>query len=119
MTQDFPTRRDVIIGSHPILGILEVPKAPMGVVIFAHGSGSGRHSSRNNYVAAALRQVGIATLLIDLLTTREEADRRNVFDVKLLATRLHEAADWALGTPMLSRCGSVISARALERRRPS
>jgi len=65
-----------------------------GIVLFAHGSGSSRLSPRNTYVADALEQSGFATLLFDLLTEDEAADRSNVFDIKLLAGRLSEAADW-------------------------
>lgn len=72
-----------------------LPENPKGLVIFAHGSGSGRLSPRNNYVAAALRKAGLATLLLDLLTPAEERDRRNVFDIPLLAGRLLLATDWA------------------------
>jgi putative phosphoribosyl transferase len=63
-------------------------------VLFAHGSGSGRLSPRNTYVAEVLRRTGLATLLFDLLTEEEAADRRNVFDVGLLAERLHGATEW-------------------------
>jgi putative phosphoribosyl transferase len=66
-----------------------------GLVLFAHGSGSGRFSPRNNYVAAALRSAGLATLLFDLLTEGEAADRSNVFDIDLLAERLALATSWA------------------------
>jgi predicted phosphoribosyltransferase/dienelactone hydrolase len=72
------------------------------LVVFAHGSGSGRFSPRNNYVARRLEAAGFAALLLDLLTTDEEADRRNVFDIELLASRLIEATQWAHGTPELS-----------------
>jgi putative phosphoribosyl transferase len=67
---------------------LEIPDRPVGVVLFAHGSGSSRLSPRNVYVARMLRLSGIGTLLFDLLTEREARDRENVFDVKLLAARL-------------------------------
>ena len=90
--QDRPP--EVRIDPPGLYGLLGVPEAPKGVVIFAHGSGSGRHSPRNNHVAAALRQAGIATLLLDLLTPEEEQDRRNVFDIELLASRLIAATDW-------------------------
>ncbi|MFP5407025.1 MAG: dienelactone hydrolase family protein [Gammaproteobacteria bacterium] len=70
-----------------------------GLVIFAHGSGSGRLSPRNQHVAAALRQAGIATLLLDLLTPSEERDRANVFDIDLLAQRLAVATEWARTQP--------------------
>jgi dienelactone hydrolase len=64
------------------------------VVAFAHGSGSSRFSPRNNYVAEALQDAGLATLLFDLLTDDEAKDRANVFDIPLLAERLIMAADW-------------------------
>lgn len=79
------------VGSY---GFLDVPPHPRGVVIFAHGSGSGRFSPRNNYVAERLREAGVATLLLDLLTPEEERDRRNVFDIDLLASRLITATRW-------------------------
>ena len=92
--------RELRIGSAPSLAaILGVPQGAKGIVIFAHGSGSGRLSTRNNYVAARLREVGLATLLLDLLTPEEEQDRRNVFDISLLASRLKLAADWAADHP--------------------
>jgi putative phosphoribosyl transferase len=75
-------------------GLLGVPAQARGIVLFAHGSGSGRLSPRNQRVAAALREAGIATLLLDLLTDDEETDRANVFDIELLARRLGEATDW-------------------------
>jgi putative phosphoribosyl transferase len=78
-------------------GLLGVPDGSKGVVLFAHGSGSGRLSPRNNYVARALREDGIGTLLFDLLTEREADDRRNVFDIDLLAQRLHDATLWVRG----------------------
>lgn len=73
---------------------LGVPPGAKGIVLFAHGSGSGRTSPRNNYVAEELRRAGIATLLLDLLTRREEGDRRHVFNIELLAARLEAATDW-------------------------
>jgi putative phosphoribosyl transferase len=76
-------------------GDLRLPPAPSGLVIFAHGSGSSRLSPRNIQVAAALTAAGLATLLFDLLTDAEEADRRNVFDIPLLAGRLVAATGWA------------------------
>lgn len=78
-----------------LAGLLGIPDGAEGIVLFAHGSGSGRFSPRNNYVAAALREAGLATLLLDLLTPGEEQDRRNVFDIELLASRLRVATDWA------------------------
>lgn len=85
----------VEIGPQKLQGYLALPGDPKGLVIFAHGSGSGRMSPRNNYVAAALRKAGFATLLLDLLTPLEEKDRRNVFDIELLASRLSLATRWA------------------------
>ncbi len=91
-----PDCREVTIGTSPQLAaILGVPANAKGLVVFAHGSGSGRMSPRNNYVAAKLRKAGLATLLLDLLSPAEEADRRNVFDIDLLASRLWLAANWA------------------------
>ncbi len=75
-------------------GILDIPASARGIVLFAHGSGSSRLSPRNNYVAEALRQVGLATLLFDLLSDEEAADRAKVFDIRLLAERLRHATDW-------------------------
>lgn len=88
--------RRVHIGEAPALeAILGVPADAQGLVIFAHGSGSGRLSPRNNHVAAKLREAGIATLLLDLLTPAEELNRHNVFDIGLLAHRLRSAVAWA------------------------
>ena len=92
--------RELRIGTAPRLAaIIGIPGGARGIVIFAHGSGSGRLSPRNNYVAQRLREAGLATLLLDLLTPEEEADRRNVFDIALLASRLKVAADWASSQP--------------------
>jgi dienelactone hydrolase len=87
---------EVAIGPYELKGLLGVPAEAEGLVIFGHGSGSGRRSPRNNRVAAALRDAGLATLLLDLLTPAEERDRANVFDTALLATRLSSSTDWAL-----------------------
>ncbi|NPV09722.1 MAG: alpha/beta hydrolase [Anaerolineae bacterium] len=84
-------------------GELEVPEGAEGVVLFAHGSGSGRHSPRNQHVARELRAGGLATLLMDLLTREEEAvDMRTHhlrFDIELLAGRLVDATDWLRDNP--------------------
>lgn len=82
-------------GALRLSAFLGVPPNAKGLVIFAHGSGSGRLSPRNNYVAQRLREAGLATLLLDLLNSVEERDRRNVFDIELLASRLRLAVDWA------------------------
>ncbi|MFE4658616.1 MULTISPECIES: phosphoribosyltransferase family protein [Streptomyces] len=82
----------------PVLpGDLAVPDGAAGLVLFAHGSGSGRHSPRNRAVAAALNGAGLATLLFDLLTEAEATDRSRVFDTPLLAERLGRAAVWTAG----------------------
>ncbi|MBL0886939.1 phosphoribosyltransferase family protein [Myceligenerans indicum] len=73
-----------------LAGHLTIPETPVGIVVFAHGSGSSRHSPRNRYVAARLHEAGLGTLLFDLLTPHEELDRARVFDVELLARRLVE-----------------------------
>jgi putative phosphoribosyl transferase len=95
--------RDVIVmaGTVPLPGRLDVPAGARGVVVFAHGSGSGRTSPRNMFVAGALHVVGLGSLLFDLLTPEEEADRANVFDIGLLASRLSAATAWLRGQPSL------------------
>lgn len=80
-------------------GILGLPDGSHGVVVFAHGSGSGRFSPRNNFVARHLQQNGLATLLLDLLTPEEADDRRKVFDIDLLADRLLLTKAWLEGEP--------------------
>ncbi|WP_373319527.1 dienelactone hydrolase family protein [Rugosimonospora africana] len=76
-----------------------VPAGATGVVVFAHGSGSSRASPRNTFVARLLNDAGLGTLLLDLLTEGEEADRANVFDIDLLAERLGGAIEWLRGEP--------------------
>lgn len=80
-------------------GLLSVPTNAPGMVIFAHGSGSGRFSPRNNFVACHLQQEGLATLLLDLLTEEEADDRHKVFDIDLLADRLLLAKGWSEADP--------------------
>lgn len=87
--------REVRIPPIDLPGTLVVPRGSGALVIFAHGSGSSRLSPRNVAVAEALNRRGIATLLFDLLTPVEEADRANVFNIPLLAKRLCQAADWS------------------------
>jgi putative phosphoribosyl transferase len=90
-------RRELIrikANSAVLEGMLEIPQGAKGIALFAHGSGSSRHSSRNNYVAGVLRASGMGTLLFDLLTDEEAVDRRNVFDIDLLAERLVYATEW-------------------------
>lgn len=81
-------------GSVGLPGFLTRPEGGQGIVVFAHGSGSSRHSPRNRFVADALHGAGLGTLLFDLLTPVEERDRSNVFDIPLLGSRLAAAADW-------------------------
>jgi putative phosphoribosyl transferase len=86
-------------GEIALAGRLTVPPGVIGAVIFAHGSGSSRHSPRNRSVAAVLQQAGLATLLLDLLTPAEALDHSSVFDVPLLAARLGEASKWVTTVP--------------------
>jgi len=85
---------EIKTNNESIRGILEVPKNAKGIVIFSHGSGSGRLSPRNNFVAKVLQKAGIATLLVDLLTPKEELNRKNVFDIDLLTERLKLVTDF-------------------------
>lgn len=84
----------IAAGGRTIRGTLSLPQRDAGVVVFAHGSGSGRYSPRNQYVAQVLQQAGLATLLLDLLEEDEANDRSKVFDIALLADRLQAAASW-------------------------
>lgn len=77
-----------------LIGTLSLPQGASGIVLFAHGSGSGRFSPRNRYVAESLQRAGLGTLLIDLLSDDEAGDGRKVFDIELLAGRLMAAALW-------------------------
>ncbi len=79
----------------------ESPLDPLGTIVFAHGSGSSRMSPRNRYVAIELRRAGFATLLLDLLTEREDLDPDRRFDVGLLARRLAAAVEWARAEPSM------------------
>ncbi|MCL7744138.1 dienelactone hydrolase family protein [Guyparkeria hydrothermalis] len=83
-------------------GILGMPANPRGLVIFAHGSGSSRHSPRNHFVARQLREVGLATLLFDLLSEAEDRVYEKRFDIDLLAERLAQASAWAHADPELA-----------------
>lgn len=93
--------RDVKIAvDHVTLeGALSLPPQPRGMVIFAHGSGSSRHSPRNMLVARLLREAGLATLLFDLLTRSEDLNHENRFDIPLLARRLVATTRWFLALP--------------------
>jgi dienelactone hydrolase len=90
-------------GNATIEGSLVIPLGAKGIVLFAHGSGSGRFSPRNQYVAKVLNQAGIATLLIDLLTKQEEKEDLQTgqfrFDINLLAQRLIGATEWLRKNP--------------------
>src|SRR5688572_11181182 len=81
-------------GSRELHGILTVPTDAKGIVLFAHGSGSSRFSSRNQYVARELQETSLATLLFVLLDEAEAAHREKVFDIEVLAGRLRPAAAW-------------------------
>src|SRR5262249_45879946 len=97
--------RDVRIaaGDVKLEGELKVPAGAKGIVLFAHGSGSSRHSPRNQYVARVIRDAGVGTLLFDLLTSEEETvdvmTRHLRFDIGLLAKRLTDAAGWIGAEP--------------------
>ena len=88
-----------------LYGDLTLPANAIGVVLFAHGSGSGRHSARNRKVAHSLQQAGVATLLFDLLTAEEEQTDSHTsehrFDMALLTSRLQQASSWAMEQPDL------------------
>jgi putative phosphoribosyl transferase len=90
-------------GSVSLEGDLHIPQGAAGVVLFAHGSGSSRHSTRNRFVAGQLQGAGLATLLIDLLTSDEEAVDQHTghlrFDISLLAERLVSATRWLKDDP--------------------
>ncbi len=86
-------------GQTHIEGMLALPESAQGLVLFAHGSGSSRHSPRNNYVAQVLRDAGIGTLLMDLLTPEEDADYQTRFDIPLLTDRLLAATGWIESRP--------------------
>jgi dienelactone hydrolase len=89
---------EIKAGKTIVRGNLEIPKGAKGIVIFAHGSGSGRFSTRNNYVADVLNKAGLATLLMDLLTEEEEAIDMQTgelrFNIEFLAERLLEVVEW-------------------------
>ena len=101
MTAGPPVDEDVAVQAGPVrlAGHLTVPEGARGIVVFAHGSGSSRHSPRNRFVADAMNAAGLGTLLFDLLTVEEERDRANVFDVDLLAARLLGVTAWLRAQP--------------------
>ena len=95
-----------------LVGHLTIPEECAGLVVFAHGSGSSRHSPRNRFVAAALNSAGLGTLLFDLLTPEEEFDRAAVFDIELLAERLGGSPSGSRHSPKRRDCVSATSAPA-------
>jgi putative phosphoribosyl transferase len=116
---DPPPNREVTVpaGGVPLGARLVVPDGARAVVAFAHGSGSSRHSPRNRHVATMLNRAGLATLLLDLLTDGESGDRSHVFDIPLLAQRLHAAAQWVsreTALPVAYFGASTGAAAALE-----
>ena len=99
-------------------GALVIPSKAKGVVLFAHGSGSSRHSPRNNFVAQVLHRAGMGTLLMDLLHHRGRFDLRNRFDIDLLTWRLERATQWIMEQPRSTVARyRIFSARAPARRR--
>jgi putative phosphoribosyl transferase len=96
---DTATEVEISAGRQGLKGNLHVPAKAAGMVVFAHGSGSGRFSPRNQFVAEVLQKADLASLLIDLLAEEEEDDREKVFDIELLAERLQSAADWLQQEP--------------------
>jgi len=97
---DGPETASIPVGSVRLDADVVVPASAHGVVVFAHGSGSSRHSTRNRYVAGELQQAGLATVLVDLLTAEEDAlDARSGvlrFDIELLASRVVGVTDWVV-----------------------
>lgn len=87
-TAAHPPLVSIPAGKISLEGLLELPATPRGIVVFSHGSGSGRNSPRNRFVARELRRVGLGTLLLDLLTLREDAVYETRFDIRLLTERL-------------------------------
>jgi pimeloyl-ACP methyl ester carboxylesterase len=94
VTNKASTLENIPAGQINIEGMLELPADVRSIVLFAHGSGSSRHSKRNTYVARVLQKHGIGTLLMDLLTPEEDAYYPNRFDIPLLTHRLQAATTW-------------------------
>jgi len=94
MNSKISTLQRIPVGPMHIEGMLELPANAKSIVLFAHGSGSSRHSKRNNYVARVLQNSGIGTLLMDLLTPEEDANYPTRFDIPLLTHRLLAATNW-------------------------
>ena len=119
--RNLPLAVSIPLGRYSIQGDLTIPGGSVAAVIFAHGSGSSRHSPRNKYVAETLNERGLSTLLIDLLTTEEEAiDNQTAelrFNIRILADRLVAATDWVrqqrnLSTLRLGYFGASTGAAA-------
>jgi len=102
---DEKQEREIIIpaGDVKLPGVLTIPSKARGIVVFAHGSGSGRFSPRNRFVAQVLQEARLATLLSDLLEEREASDRRKVFDIDLLTNRLLANAHWLRQQPQTAK----------------
>jgi putative phosphoribosyl transferase len=96
-------RIEIDRGATQLAGLLTVPQHPVGLILFAHGSGSSRFSPRNRLVARRLNEARLGTLLLDLLTPEEDGDRALVFDIGLLSGRLAQAAAWLHQQPGLER----------------
>ncbi|MDG4867638.1 dienelactone hydrolase family protein [Guyparkeria sp. 1SP6A2] len=94
MVDDNEQTVELILDGKPHEGILGLPEQPVGLVVFAHGSGSSRLSPRNNFVARVLRDAGLATLMFDLLTEEEDRVYETRFDIDLLAHRLVQSSEW-------------------------
>jgi dienelactone hydrolase len=105
LTSPANTQVRIPLGDLALEGILQIPDAAQGLVLFVHGSGSSRHSGRNQQVARSLQRDGLATLLFDLLTGEEEEIDRTTrhlrFDIPLLATRVVAATDWLVQQPLI------------------
>jgi len=99
MDSKIATLERIPVGPIHIEGMLELPANVKSIVLFAHGSGSSRHSKRNNYVARVLQNSGIGTLLMDLLTPEEDANYPTRFDIPLLTHRLLAATNWIKAEP--------------------
>ncbi|RXK49002.1 dienelactone hydrolase family protein [Halorientalis pallida] len=95
MSQESQDLVSIPVDGVELEGALKMPADADGLVVFAHGSGSSRKSPRNNFVADTVRSRGVGTLLFDLLTEREDRNRRNRFDVPLLTNRLVAVTEWA------------------------
>jgi dienelactone hydrolase len=103
LTATHNAQMQIPIGDFALQGILQSPEVAQGLVVFIHGSGSSRHSERNQSVARLLQQSGLATLLFDLLTSEEEevdlVTRHLRFDIEFLASRVITASDWLVQQP--------------------